>query len=281
MPAGASLNEADLYLYGWRLGARLLGGRRWIDGAKFLVQPVPYWRSLEYRLVWEAADFRATDRILDIGSPKLLSLYLADRVKAEVFSTDISPYFLDEYRFLRRSRRIPEDRLHLEVEDGRALGYPDGRFTKIYSISVIEHIPDDGDARCLAEIGRVLAPGGRALITVPFWPTSVDQYRPATFYWAGASTTRADGRVFFQRRYSLEDLDRRLVRPSGLRLEAMRFVGERLLVRSQREFSQLLTPITAPLDPLLSRIVHTKPVASPSLLEKPLCAFLLLTKAEP
>src|SRR3712207_8939918 len=49
-------------------------------------------------------------------------------------------------------------------------------FTKVYSISVLEHIPDDGDTRCAAEIGRVLAPGGTAVLTVPFAPTSRDEY---------------------------------------------------------------------------------------------------------
>jgi SAM-dependent methyltransferase len=273
-----SLHEADLYAYGLRLGTHCLKDRRWKRGLKFLVQPIPYWRSLEYRLVWKHADFNRDDRILDIGSPKLLSIYLAERVGAEVFSTDIDPYFIDDYQSLRRMRKIPPDRLRIEVQDGRALTYPDNSFSKVYAISVIEHIPDGGDAECLEEIGRVLRPGGTCLITVPFWPTSKDVYRPPNFYWTGASTTREDGQVFFQRRYSLRDLNERLIRPSGLAVTSLQFVGEHLMIHSKREVSEMLTPFTAPLDPLVSRVVHTKAVDSPELLEKPLCAFLALTK---
>jgi SAM-dependent methyltransferase len=272
------LDESDLYTYGLRLGAHCLVDRRWKRGLKFLVQPIPYWRSLEYRLVWNNAGFNREDRVLDIGSPKLLSIYLAERVQAEVFSTDIDPYFIDDYQSLRRMRKIPADRFQVEVQDGRKLTYPDNSFSKVYAISVIEHIPDEGDAECLKEIGRVLRPGGTCLITVPFWPTSKEEYRAPNFYWVGASTTRADGRVFFQRRYSLRDLHERLIRPSQLTVKTMRFVGERVMTHSTREFCQLLTPFTAPLDPLVSRVVHTEAVESPERLKKPLCAFLALTK---
>jgi len=79
-----SLPEADLYAYGLRLGTHCLSDRRWKRGLKFLVQPIPYWRSLEYRLVWKHAGFNRDDRILDIGSPKLLSIYLAERVGASL-----------------------------------------------------------------------------------------------------------------------------------------------------------------------------------------------------
>ena len=277
--AHGTLDESDLYAYGLRLGTHCLLDRRWKRGMKFLVQPIPYWRSLEYRLVWKHAAFTREDRILDVGSPKLLSIYLAERIQAEVISTDIDPYFVEDYRALRRMRHLPEDRFRIEVEDGRQLSYPSNSFSKVYSISVIEHIPDGGDARCLAEIGRVLRPGGTCLITVPFWPTSTEEYRDPNFYWVGSSTTRPDGRVFFQRRYSLRDLYERLIRPSGLELTTMQFVGEKVMVNARREFCQLLTPFTAPLDPLVSRLVHTAPAGSPVDLKKPLCAFLALTKA--
>jgi hypothetical protein len=131
----------------------------------------------------------------------------------------------------------------------------------------------------LREIGRVLRPGGTCLITVPFWPTSKDEYRPANFYWAGASRSGPDGRVFFQRRYSLRDLEERLIGPSQLTVNKMLFVGEHIMTHARREFSEVLMPITGPIQPLLSRHVHTPAVDSPHTLKKPLCAFLSLTKA--
>lgn len=207
--------------------------------------------------MWSGARFSAADRVLDIGSPKLLSLYLAERVGAEVYSTDLEPHFIDEYEYLARVRGVPEQRFHAAAADGTELPYNDDYFTAIYSISVIEHIPDTGDSACLAEIGRVLRPGGRCLITVPFWPSSRDKFREPDFYWAGAMPATQDGRVFFQRRYSPDDLIERLIRPSGLEVSQTLFVGERVMVQSEREFDDVLPVITGPIQPLLSRAVHT------------------------
>ena len=67
---------------------------------------------------------------------------------------------------------VPPERLHLAVEDGRRLSFPDDSFDKVYSLSVLEHIPDDGDSACVTEIARVLRPGGECYLTVPFWPQS-------------------------------------------------------------------------------------------------------------
>ena len=78
--------------YGQAVGVNLLRAGRFRRGLRYMFQPVAYWRSIEYRLVCNAAHFQASDRILDVGSPKLLSLYLADQVGAEVFATDIDSW---------------------------------------------------------------------------------------------------------------------------------------------------------------------------------------------
>src|SRR2546423_505057 len=56
----------------------------------------------------------------------------------------------------------------LRVMDATQLAFPDASFHKIYSFHVIEHIPNIRLA--LAEIDRVLAPGGRALLVYPAEP---------------------------------------------------------------------------------------------------------------
>ncbi len=49
--------------------------------------------------------------------------------------------------------------------DALALPFDDGAFDRIIAAEVIEHIPDDVTA--IAELARVLAPGGRIAVTVP------------------------------------------------------------------------------------------------------------------
>lgn len=55
--------------------------------------------------------------------------------------------------------------LHYRVENALALSFPDNTFDLIISVDVIEHVGDP--ARMIAEIQRVLKPGGVALITFP------------------------------------------------------------------------------------------------------------------
>jgi len=264
--------------YGFKLGMKLLLKGEVRAALPFLIIPVNYWRTLEYGVVMKEGAFAADEKVLDVGSPKLLSLYLADVVGSDVFATDIEDYFIRKFELLRSARGVPPSRYHLQVEDGRKMTFPDGSFDKIFAISVIEHIPDDGDSRCVAEMNRVLAPGGRCIITVPFSPESMNEYKNDNFYWAGSSKKSADGKTFFQRRYSEQDLVERIVKPSGLKQVSIRYVGDRLMTGSKKEFSEYLPKIAGHLHPLLSRMFHTPPTPDWRELGKPLCAIVVLEK---
>jgi SAM-dependent methyltransferase len=275
------------YAYALKIGAKELAHGDYKHAIRHLLVPVPYWRLVEFRLVRDAGEFQSTDRILDIGSPKLLSIYLAKTLGTEVFATDIDDYFMGEYSFLQTLEALPVDRYHVQVEDGRKLSFADDYFNKVFSVSVLEHIPGHGDSECAREIGRVLAPGGRCLLTVPFSPASRTIYRKANqIYWA-KSTAEEDGdskseSIFFQRRYSESDLYERLIRPSGLHLKQLLFVGERMLSHSEKEIFEYIPfsamVMTGLAHPVLSRLFHTPPVSSWQELDKPLCALVVLDK---
>jgi SAM-dependent methyltransferase len=268
-----------IYGYGVALGIEsLLHGSAVKESLKNIVVPVNYWRTLEFQLVHDAVRPTAADCILDIGSPKLLSLYFADRIGADVYSTDIEDYFLRNYEAFASVRGVPAERFHPMVADGRKLPFPDNKFSKIYSISVVEHIPGDGDAACLAEIGRVLAPGGICAITVPFAPEGRDEYKSGgEFYWAGNSKAGAEG-VFFQRRYDEEDLHTRLITPSGLQCEKISYLGDSVKVSKTKELSEYFHPLLGPLHPVLSHLLHAAPSASWKEMVNPLGALIVLRK---
>lgn len=56
-------------------------------------------------------------------------------------------------------------RFHAAAQDATRLEFSDASFDRVTCISVIEHIPDD--AAVMRQIGRVLKPGGRAVLTFP------------------------------------------------------------------------------------------------------------------
>ena len=150
----------------------------------------------------------------------------------------------------------------------------------MFSLSVLEHIPDDGDSACVTEIARVLVPGGECYLTVPFWPQSRSDYvDDDAVYWTKHSVAAGDGKVFYQRRYSEDDLFERLIRPSGLtlkELEVRRREGDGRAPTSSS--SDRLPLVSGPIQPLLSMLFHTEPVDSWRSLEKPLCALIVLEK---
>jgi SAM-dependent methyltransferase len=62
-------------------------------------------------------------------------------------------------------RRLPEVELHLA--SATELPFADESFECVACIEVLEHVPPELRARALAELHRVLAPGGRLVLRVP------------------------------------------------------------------------------------------------------------------
>ena len=207
------------------LGALLHGG--WNIGIRCLLSPVQYWRFPVFPALLEELDPRPGDRILDIGSPKLPSVYLVLQRGGTVYATDLQDERIFEW--IACVRALDRDgasagRYILEKQDARQLAYPEGFFDKVYSISVLEHIPGDGDARAMREIERVLKRGGRAFIQVPFRRSYEEVYVTRDVY-----GQRYDGGapVFFERHYDERTLAARIIEASKLRLVNLSFHRER------------------------------------------------------
>ncbi len=82
--------------------------------------------------------------------------------------------------------------------DCLSLPFADGSFDRVIAAEVLEHVPDDGAA--MAELARVLRPGGTLAVTVPRW-------FPERVCWALAEEYHApsvpDGHVRIYRRSAL------------------------------------------------------------------------------
>ena len=161
-----------------------------------LVIPLDPSRYVE--LPWAIAQLGALpgERVLDLASPKLVAVELARR-GIDVTSVDAFASEIETWRRLAGGR----PRLSFEVADGRALPFEDASFDHAYSISVLEHVADDGDAQALRELARVVRPGGRVVLTLPYASEARDEWRDRPHYREG------EGPAFFQRWYDAARVD--------------------------------------------------------------------------
>lgn len=63
--------------------------------------------------------------------------------------------------------RLMAPDLHFEVQDGEALAADDAAFDLVVAREVIEHVPPDEVGAFVAELRRVLRPGGTLVVTTP------------------------------------------------------------------------------------------------------------------
>jgi glycosyltransferase involved in cell wall biosynthesis len=194
-----------LWRHSYRLGLRWLaraargGWKGWRVGLQRLLVPLDPWRYYELGRVAERP-FRGA--CLDVSSPKLLMSLLQHEGRGDWTGIDLFSEELESWRRVDPS-------LRLRVDDATALSFPAESFESVACISVIEHIPGEGDATAMSEIWRVLKPGGVLHLTtnVALEPRDVFVDRPV---YGEASQTENDG-IFFERQYSPEALEERLL----------------------------------------------------------------------
>jgi SAM-dependent methyltransferase len=144
-----------------------------VDTGEFPLREEPAWPDTTERVVempWVLSRYRGERRVLDIGYAFALDVYLAGLLALpaqEVHGIDMAESPIPSIRRVRG--------------DVRSTPYRDGSFELVLCVSTLEHIGRDntrygiresyrpgGDAETLREITRILAPGGRLLVTVPF-----------------------------------------------------------------------------------------------------------------
>ncbi len=108
-------------------------------------------------LLNEAADVRATDRVLDVAAGSGNATLAAARRFATVTSTDYVPALLDRARLRADAEGFTN--VTFEFADAEALPYPDTSFDVVLSTFGVMFAPDH--EQTARELLRVCKPGGR------------------------------------------------------------------------------------------------------------------------
>lgn len=156
-----------------------------------------------------------TPRLLDVGTGTGALLQHLERF-GEVLAVDVDTEAV-RFSHLRGATNV-------RLYDGTTLPFEDASFDVVTAFDVIEHVPDD--AVVLAEMFRVLRPGGTLMIMVPAFP----------FLWG-----RQDEISHHYRRYRRADLGERL-RLAGCRIERLSYFNTLLfapiaVVRLMRRYT--------------------------------------------
>jgi SAM-dependent methyltransferase len=220
---GAPGMEFDAF--GRFVGARV-ATRAPRHAARLLVNPVSIVRYFEFPFAAECLEGRPLDRCLDASSPFLFSLYLAANGKAGAIEM-ANP---DAADLAFTSRLVSALGLRNVTTRRAAIGEldPERRYDAVWSISVVEHVPEeDGDAAAVRKLYELLAPGGRLVLTVPIDRAHRVERRREDTYSLGVAAD-AGGERFFQRVYDRDSVRRRLIDAVGREPAVVRWFGEKI-----------------------------------------------------
>lgn len=112
------------------------------------------------------------DRVLDMGCGGGRHAFALYRQGADVVALDRSASDLADveamFQAMREAGEVPlVARARAVRGDAYALPFADGSFDAVVAAEVLEHLPED--ERAMAELVRVVRPGGLVAVTVPRW----------------------------------------------------------------------------------------------------------------
>jgi len=128
---------------------------------------------------------RPGDRVLDMGCGAGRHAFEMYRRGADVIAFDQDgdelAGVLDLFGAMKEAGEAPEG-ADADIKQGDALSlpFPDGEFDRVVAAEVLEHIPADIPA--IAELARVLRPGGTLAVSVPRWFPEIVNWKLSKAY---------------------------------------------------------------------------------------------------
>ena len=183
--------------------------------------PMNYARIIELPLTFNLLKAHKNHHILDISSPKLISLYMMAKGFDNLTISDMEDYFKEDFKvFGKNFSTVP----NIEIFDARNIPHEAESFDRVFSISVLEHIPGEGDIEVAKEAARILKPEGIFVITLPACSTYLEEWvNNPSIYWQ--TEQNKEGLSFYQRRYDKSSIENRFG-DLGLQIDDVIYVAE-------------------------------------------------------
>ena len=192
--------------YGFKLGLRLL--MRGKISLKLLFNPVSIVRYFEFDFV-ESCIGNVEDRnILDVSSPYLFGFFISDKNKCDYHYINPDEKDLENVRSLASKINFAGN-YSTDCIDAKNMDFPDNKFDRIVSISVIEHVNNHGDSEVMREMWRVLKPGGFLILTFPVKKEYEEEFISEDIY--NLNREKTEREFFFQRYYDEKKIEERLL----------------------------------------------------------------------
>lgn len=197
--------------------------------------PMNYVRMIELPLTFNLLEVNKNHKILDISSPKLISLYMMANGFSNLTISDIEDYFKEDFQVFTNSFSTNSN---IEVFDARNIPHEAESFDRVFSISVLEHIADRGDIDVTKEAARILKPGGIFVITLPACSEYIEEWvNNPSIYWQ--TEQNQEGLSFYQRRYDESSIWNRFG-DLGLQIDDVVYIAEHPIKKPQLNDSGML-----------------------------------------
>lgn len=224
--AGDNLPGKNFDRFGRRLAFDFLVNRDWGRFLELFCTPVNNVRYFEFDFCYHAISWSNTKKYLDVSSPRLFFLYLLKKhshLSSEIINLDTRD-LAETQQYL--NILASSAKTNLAAYDATKLPYADASFDAITSISVIEHIPNQGDSQAIQELWRVLKPGGKLILTLPCKRQYYEEWRDTDSYNLGTHKNQQN-KYFFQRFYDKLNLQKRIIDAFGKEPQKIQFFGEK------------------------------------------------------
>lgn len=140
----------------------------------------------------QLANLRAGDVVLDVGCGTGTAAILAKQTaNVEIHGIDASPQMIERARQKAEKAKVT---VNFQTGLAEAIQFPNETFDVVMSSLMMHHLPDHLRPKALAEMYRILKPGGRVLI-VDFEPPKKGLYKSFLTLFLGEMTSIDNTRI--------------------------------------------------------------------------------------